>query len=416
MDRMNSDSFRRDIETLIGRTLTTEARRNELKLAYVRAAAIGVSALLDLVVYLNPRAALGVDSVSPAVVLFSATWAVIAVALALALRAGWYRGWMREAIPVLDGGLVCVLFVNLHLHVAPFSPKIPAIFANLTAVAALLAVSGGLRLSRAAALTTTAFGVLAFAMASLLFRLDGATTAFSGVTLLAVGLIAVWMTGVVRRQAEAEIGRAMLERFLPRKVVVDAHENPLALVTEPRSLDVTVVVTDLRGFTSLAEAMTPAEVLQFLNRIQGALAEAVREHGGTVDKFLGDGMLAVFGAPEPQADHAQRAIRAAESMRRALAEFNRERSGEGQPAVRMGIGIHSGPAVVGCIGSGLRLEFTVIGDTVNTASRLEALTKEKGADVLLSGETLRRAGLDARSVGDTAIRGKKDPLPLYALP
>lgn len=152
----------------------------------------------------------------------------------------------------------------------------------------------------------------------------------------------------------------------------------------------------------------------------------MHRHGGMVDKFMGDGMLAVFGAPEPLANHADSGLRAAAAIVAAMETLNGKRAESGQAPVRVGVGIHSGLVVTGCLGSGARLEFTVIGDTVNTAARLEALTKERGVEILASDETMRRATIGAEltidglrfaveTVGETAIRGRRESLGLHAL-
>ncbi len=132
---------------------------------------------------------------------------------------------------------------------------------------------------------------------------------------------------------------------------------------------------------------------------------------------MGDGMLAVFGAPETVADHARRGFGAARAIRSALETVNQARAARREPPLRIGVGLHSGAVVTGCLGSGTRAEFTVIGDTVNTASRLEALTKEKGVDVIVSEETVRRLGAEegVQALGEVAIRGRKEPLRVYAL-
>jgi adenylate cyclase len=194
-------------------------------------------------------------------------------------------------------------------------------------------------------------------------------------------------------------------------------------LTEPRALDATVLVSDLRGFTTMSEELPPADVFELLNEIQGAFARAVRNEGGIVDKFLGDGMLAVFGAPEPVDDHALRAVEAAIGMRRELETVNAKRAKRGQADLRMGIGIHSGPVVAGCLGSGARLEFTVIGDTVNTASRIESLTKEHQVEVLVSEATYERIAEQSgtgelaifRRVGEVAVRGRAHGLVVHTL-
>jgi len=291
------------------------------------------------------------------------------------------------------------------------------VLVNLGAVCALLAVSGGLRLNRGSALITTALAATIFAVGTTLAGFGALRTAFPMSLLLGAGLLGTWMTDIVRNSIQSEVARTILARFVPQRVIDDAHHDPLSLIAEPRSLDVTVVVTDLRGFTSLAERAPPGEVLGFLNRVQGELAEIVQRHGGTVDKFMGDGMLAVFGAPEPQDDHAVRALRAVSEIVGAVLRID----AEGAARVRIGIGVHSGEVVSGCLGSGVRLEFTVIGDTVNTASRLEALTKEKGAVALVSDETLRRAQAHTRElpllepVGEVTLRGRTQSLLVHRL-
>jgi class 3 adenylate cyclase len=164
--------------------------------------------------------------------------------------------------------------------------------------------------------------------------------------------------------------------------------------------------------TTIAENLQPDEVLALLNEFQGELAAAVREHGGTIDKFMGDGMLAVFGAPEPLPDHASRALAAARAMLARIDALNA--ANPHRAPLRLGIGIQSGKVVAGCLGSGERLEFTVIGGTVNTASRLEALTKAKGVPVLIGeGTTGQTSAADLVPLDSVTLRGHSRPLPIF---
>jgi adenylate cyclase len=155
-----------------------------------------------------------------------------------------------------------------------------------------------------------------------------------------------------------------------------------------------------------------------LNEVQGMLSAIVHQHGGTIDKFMGDGMLAVFGAPDPLPDHAAHALRAGKALVDAMAALAVDRT----PGVRVGVGIHSGEVVAGCLGSGSKLEFTVLGDTVNSASRLESLTKEHGVSALISAETVRRAQTASgvrlpalRRVGQVTLRGRSEPVEVHTL-
>ena len=180
---------------------------------------------------------------------------------------------------------------------------------------------------------------------------------------------------------------------------------------------VAVLFADIRNFTGMSEAMSPQEVLSLLSDYQSRMVEAVFAHGGTLDKFIGDAVMATFGTPRPAADDAQRAVHAGIAMRRALAELNRERAAEGLAEIRHGIGIHIGPAIVGNVGTPERLEYTVIGDTVNQASRIADACKTTGDDLLISDAV--RARLDGavavRPIEPMHLSGKAEPVAMYAV-
>ncbi|MDC0746225.1 adenylate/guanylate cyclase domain-containing protein [Polyangium mundeleinium] len=179
----------------------------------------------------------------------------------------------------------------------------------------------------------------------------------------------------------------------------------------------TVIFADIRGFTSLSEAMSPVEVVSLLNRYFAAVSPPIRAEGGFINKFGGDSLLAVFGAPVPASDHAERAARAALGVRAALARFNEREVAEGRAAVRIGIGLHTGEMVAGSVGSPDRMEYTVIGDVVNVAARIEGLTKELGTDILLSEAAHERVKdiVTARPMPPVTVRGKAEPIVVYAV-
>ncbi|MRX44885.1 adenylate/guanylate cyclase domain-containing protein [Agromyces kandeliae] len=185
-------------------------------------------------------------------------------------------------------------------------------------------------------------------------------------------------------------------------------------------VDCSVVFSDIRDFTTLSERMPPARLVEVINRYMTAMVSVVVDHGGVVTRFGGDSILAVFGTPlNPMGDHADRAVRAAFGMRRALAAFNREATIDRLPNLEAGIGIASGPVIAGNIGGKERIEYTVMGDAVNLAARLEDRTKDAGAPILMSAETYRaidgHQDLPARALTDLQIKGKRDPVTAYAI-
>ena len=182
----------------------------------------------------------------------------------------------------------------------------------------------------------------------------------------------------------------------------------------------TVLFCDIRNFTAMSEKLRPEEVVSFLNAYFTKMEQCITRNHGIINKYIGDAVMALFGAPAKSQNHAEDAFSAAIEMKDALAGLNAQRSAGHLPPVGFGIGLHSGDVLAGNIGSDTRLEYTVIGDTVNTASRIEALCKEYKTDLLLSEATAGRILAPAlkqriRVIGETAIRGKTDTVRLFSL-
>ena len=221
---------------------------------------------------------------------------------------------------------------------------------------------------------------------------------------------------------EAERVRDIFIRFLPEPMVdeVLARSNGDARI-KPELLTGTVLFADLRGFTTFAEGRPVEEVIEAINTYLTLMTDAVLDQGGTLVDYMGDGVMAAFGAPVPSEDHADLALAAARAMAgEQLATFNAwltATAGVTEP-ILMGIGIHSGPVVSGSVGSPRRLEYAVIGDTTNTASRIESMTKKLEHAVLFSSQTrdsLREPPGDAVSLGPFEIRGRSASVELWAL-
>ena len=181
--------------------------------------------------------------------------------------------------------------------------------------------------------------------------------------------------------------------------------------------DVTVLFSDIRGYTTLTEALEAADVVSMLNEYFETMVEAVFHSEGTLDKFIGDALMAVFGAPLPLSNHAWSAVCSALDMRKRLLAFNQERLAKGQPELRIGIGLSSGEVVSGNIGSQRKMEYTVIGDGVNLSARLESITKQYGCDIVLSEHTYELCSdlVWVRELDLIRVKGKLEPVKIYEL-
>ena len=219
-----------------------------------------------------------------------------------------------------------------------------------------------------------------------------------------------------RRRSAAERARANLSRYFSPQIVelLAARDEPLGAV---RRETVAALFVDIVGFTRMAEAMSPESVVVMLRQFHERMTAQIFAAGGTIEKYIGDEIFAVFGLPNATVEDAANALRCAEGMMGALDAWNHEREGRGEPRLAIGIGVNYGPAVLGDVGSERNLSFTVIGDTVNTASRLQQLTRSLGTPLVVGGalvEAVRRDGADGAATlldrledrGEQALRGR----------
>jgi len=233
-----------------------------------------------------------------------------------------------------------------------------------------------------------------------------------------VGVLAESFNEMVEGLRRGQFIREAFGRAVSPEVVEELLDSGLALGGETRQ--VTVLFSDIRGFTSLSEPLEPQTVVTWLNEYLGMMTTAIQVHDGVVNKFVGDAVMALFGAPQDQPDNAQLAVRAAFEMKQKLANLNKARRQRGKDEWRNGIGLSTGSVVAGIIGSEERWEYTVIGDVVNVASRLESLTKQfPDYDILATANTVANltdtTGLIIDDLGDIQVKGRTKPVRVYGL-
>jgi adenylate cyclase len=238
--------------------------------------------------------------------------------------------------------------------------------------------------------------------------------------MVAAGVVGAFVGAQIRRRLTALLDSldernrvvGMFGQYVSAEVVDRLLHQPVDQAGEVRY--VTIMFLDIRGFTTFAEHRTPVEVVAYLNTLFARLITLVNAHHGIVNKFLGDGFMACFGAPLSGGDDVRNAVRAATEMVAAVERMNAENV---IPPTRIGIGLHAGEAVTGSVGSEERKEYTIIGDTVNLAARVEQLTKQYGAVLLVTEAVWQAIKNDhpARALDPVTVKGREEPVAIYAL-
>ena len=218
---------------------------------------------------------------------------------------------------------------------------------------------------------------------------------------------------LVESRAKRELAQ-LFGTYVPPVLVEEMVKNPASYSMEATTRELTVMFCDMRGFTALAETMEPAQLQALLNTVFSRLTQVIREHRGTIDKYMGDCVMAFWGAPVAMPDHAAQAVAAAMDMAHAVEDINREHAAQGLPAIGVGIGLNTGPMCVGDMGSDVRRSYTVIGDAVNLASRLEGLCRVYGVDVIASDRTRAQApGWIWQELDRVRVKGKAGGVTVY---
>ena len=225
-----------------------------------------------------------------------------------------------------------------------------------------------------------------------------------------VGFVAFYLNFRKQFKLRQQI-KKQFEHYLDPRQVKQLQKNPELLTLGGETRNCTYLFTDLRGFTALSEKLSPEEVTDIMNKTLTVQVECIQKHGGLIDKFIGDACMAIFGAPLDMDDHQNKAVQAAIDIQEGITELNKTLSNP----VAIGVGVNSGPAVVGNMGSSTRFDYSCIGDAVNTAARLESATKEVGVDILIGRNTAKNCKYVLKSLKPIKVKGKKDALPIWTV-
>jgi len=309
---------------------------------------------------------------------------------------------------------VAALLAGHHLRPLPRAAQYAWVL--LLAAAAVVAL-GRLRGWRGA-VAAGALAAVAVGAAWLLFTQQGVwlwtVAPVLGVGLASAGSAAVLFTDEAREKARI---RGMFQQYVPPAVVRELIRRPELLSLGGEERVATVLFSDVKGFSAVAERLPPTQLVALLNEYLTAMTDVVVEHGGIIDKYMGDCLMAEFGVPVPLEDHAVRACRVALRMRDELRRLREEWRGRGMPALHARTGINTGPVLVGNLGSFRMMDYTCMGDHVNLASRLEGLNREYGTEIMVSDFTWREVGAHfiGREIDRVHVVGRDEPVPVHEL-
>lgn len=365
----------------LDRILQTREHRNERTVAIVRMI-FALTGILDFLDYLGILHIEGTTKSKLLIALFIFTYSLIL--LVLLFRNRYYRHLKYFAV-LLDYFYIILNFILDPTLTADHSTAVWYAFAAVT----IFFLINLLRYSRSGTLFTAVLSIGVYFGVGAYFKLPSPSIIQVGLPLSLVLLIGYWISSSTIKMMREANTKQMMERYLPPQLVGELYQEKSNLDPGGNTQVVTILFSDIRSFTTISENMPASDVVEFLNEYLSKMTGIIFHHRGTIDKFIGDAIMTIFGAPVANEDDAQRAVKTAIAMQAAMGDFNKNGNTTGKP-LEIGIGIHTGEVIAGNIGSEQRLDYTVIGDNVNLCSRIEGLTKHYQCPILVT-ESVRVA-------------------------
>ncbi|MFL5321318.1 MAG: adenylate/guanylate cyclase domain-containing protein [Myxococcaceae bacterium] len=337
-------------------------------------------------------------------------WLLFAIVVAVVLRRVTFTPRRAMAWPIV------FMLVDFGVLIALESTSIDAPRPEVTmGIFAILIAFSVARFRTVHVVLSALFGLGGYVSAMAIHHLlDWRSCVVVAAAYACLGGVMWWANRRVRRMFVDVRRGENLARLMPRQVAARILASG-GVALKPVQREVTILFSDLRDFTSMSQKMDPGGVLALLDEYFSEMSQIVKGHDGMVNKFIGDGMLAVWGVPDALPNHAELAVRAALDMRKAIEALNSQHAKDGRPILRIGVGIHTGEVAAGMLGGPDQHEYTVIGDAVNLASRIEGLTKKAGTDILVSEATWQRCEgkFAGESVGAEQVKGRDEAVTVY---
>ena len=398
--------------TIIDRIIKEREQKNEKRLAIARLSVISVFFLFDILSLLNLFSGFSTNP-SETTIILDSIFLLYSLSVVIVLFKATYFSFLKYITIAIDWGLVNSFILFDPTLIATQNYMIGAL------VFVMLYIISLLRYSKSASIYSGALFVVSLIWEIIKFQAyQDPNIVPLFISILIIILIGYYITMSNRKIIEEANTKKLMERYIAPQLVSELYKSDANLSPGGKNQVVTILFSDIRSFTSISEKMSAQEVVGFLNDYLSAMTEIIFQNEGTIDKFIGDAIMTVFGAPIQQREDSFRAVMTAVQMIRSLEKMN-ERHHLSVP-LKIGIGIHTGEVVVGNIGSDKRMDYTVIGDAVNLTSRIEGLTKFYQCPILISDSTYnslvedkKESAFLIREIDRTIVKGKSEPVTIY---